>query len=387
VVHRCSGLASALFLIVAGLTGAIIPFYDELERVLNPHLHVVQASGTALRPDELIAAAERSIPRAQVATVYLGRPADSAAAFYLDARVDPQTGAEYELPFDEVFIDPYSGRLLGRRSSGSLGLDREHLMPTLYQLHHTMLLPEPWGRWLLGGAALVWLVNCFIGFYLTLPQGRRSFLSAWAASWRVRLTRSVLPLSFGFHRAAGLWTWAMMLVLALSAVQFNLYDEVFSPALSMVASSEDPYETIPDAGQPLADAPLGWREALPRGRELMERRAVREGFEIRAEWRLSLVRNGGYYVYAVNSSRDVRDSNRGGETQVFFSAINGRELGFAHPYSAAGNAVTSWLSSLHMARLWGLPYRLFMSAMGVLVGVFALAGVIVWLKRREPASA
>ena len=38
VVHRWAGLTIALFLFVAGLTGAVISWDHELDEWLNPHL-------------------------------------------------------------------------------------------------------------------------------------------------------------------------------------------------------------------------------------------------------------------------------------------------------------------------------------------------------------
>ncbi len=40
--------------------------------------------------------------------------------------------------------------------------------------------------------------------------------------------------------------------------------------------------------------------------------------------------------------------------EAFASAIDGRELGFTHPYSAAGNTLSQWLSALHTGRVGGL---------------------------------
>ncbi|MGH8532637.1 MAG: PepSY domain-containing protein [Gammaproteobacteria bacterium] len=40
-LHRYAGLAIAFFLVVVGLTGSVLAFYEELERWLNPQLFTV----------------------------------------------------------------------------------------------------------------------------------------------------------------------------------------------------------------------------------------------------------------------------------------------------------------------------------------------------------
>jgi hypothetical protein len=44
-------------------------------------------------------------------------------------------------------------------------------------------------------------------------------------------------INFDLHRAVGLWTWVMLLVLAVSSVQYNLYDEIFRPTLTALLPS------------------------------------------------------------------------------------------------------------------------------------------------------
>ncbi len=46
-------------------------------------------------------------------------------------------------------------------------------MPFIWQLHLSLALGE-WGAWVLG-IALVWTLDCLIGFYLTLPVSTGAF--------------------------------------------------------------------------------------------------------------------------------------------------------------------------------------------------------------------
>lgn len=62
LLHRYAGLYMAFFLIVAGVTGSLIAFYDELEGIVNPHLHQVAPRGAALDAPTLIERAEARVP-------------------------------------------------------------------------------------------------------------------------------------------------------------------------------------------------------------------------------------------------------------------------------------------------------------------------------------
>ena len=102
-----------------------------------------------------------------------------AAAFGVEGKIDPSTGWPYALGYNQVFVDPVSGEILGKREWGAVSLSRENLLPFLYKLHYSLHVPEmwgidTWGLWLMGSVALLWTIDCFVGFYLTLPVRRAS---------------------------------------------------------------------------------------------------------------------------------------------------------------------------------------------------------------------
>jgi hypothetical protein len=77
-------------------------------------------------------------------------------------------------------------------------------------------------------AALIWTLDCFIGFFLAFPPGRRDNPASvpqnvrrwwwrWKPSWLVRWNSSQHKVTFDLHRAGGLWLWPLLLVFAWSA--------------------------------------------------------------------------------------------------------------------------------------------------------------------------
>jgi uncharacterized iron-regulated membrane protein len=288
------------------------------------------------------------------------------------------------LGFNVIHIDPYTGRVLGTRNLGAARFDREHIVAFLYRLHYTLALPEPWGRWLFGVVAVVWTLDCFVGAYLTFPRRRFRFLARWMPAWQVKWRASAARINFDLHRAAALWTWAMLLVLAVSSVELNLYGEVFQPVLGKVmpiVNVRDQVRRELQAAPPPANAaPIGWEAALARGRALMAEHAQRDRFTVEEETSLSFGRAFGVYAFRVRSTLDIDD--RYGRTMLYFSAVDGRELAFEHTYMASGNAVIRWLAMLHFGHVWGMPFRLFVFAMGILSAVLSVTGVLIWWRKR-----
>ena len=103
--------------------------------------------------------------------------------------------------------------------------------------------------------ALVWTLDCFSGFYLTLPArwrtattreadgmaegapatAGRSWWQRWKPAWGVRWGGGSYKLNYDLHRAFGLWTWGLLFTIAFTAFSLNLYREVFYPLMSTVS--------------------------------------------------------------------------------------------------------------------------------------------------------
>lgn len=162
--------------------------------------------------------------------------------------------------------------------------------------------------------------------------------------------------------------------------QFILYNEVFSPALkAFLPVVEMPDASITPTGLG-AEPKLTWDQALEYGRALAAKHSKLGGFSIEREDSLRLDRHQGVFIYSVKTSFDMRDHFA--DTRVFLSASDGRELAFTYPYVAPGNAVSQWLSALHTGRVWGIPYRIFLSLMGMIAAALSVTGVFIWWKKR-----
>jgi uncharacterized iron-regulated membrane protein len=87
----------------------------------------------------------------------------------------------------------------------------------------------------------------------------------------------------------------------------------------------------------------------------------------------------------VRSSRDIQDKR--GRTRVFFDANDGSlKLVLLPTGQFSGNTITSWLIALHDANVFGLPYRIFVSALGLVIAMLSVTGVYIWWKKRKARS-
>lgn len=394
--HRYVGLALAAFLLMAGITGSLLAWNHELEawaapslwRVERPHADAPQVDPLLLRDRVQALYPDTFVARAPLK----GRP-DQPVIFRLFALPDPVTGAAQELANDEVFVDPYTGRVLGQRKWGDVTQGAKNLMPFVYRLHHTLLFGEV-GSYVLGVIALLWTVDCFVGAWLTFPPRRRasrgvsrdgavqqkSWLGRWRTSWSLRWRgSSSYRRHLDVHRVAGLWPWAMLFVVAWSAVAFNL-SEVHDPVMKAFFAHQA------DKDLPMLDVPrmtpaLDWQAARRHGRVLMAQQAAQDRFEVLEEDALTYDPRNGIYSYRVRSTRDA--ASRWGITQLSFDGETGMLLKVWLPTgSASGDTIRTWTTTLHMAGVGGWPLQLLVCGVGLAVSALSVTGVAIWWKKR-----
>jgi uncharacterized iron-regulated membrane protein len=379
-LHRWAGLAMTIFLVIVGLTGSLLAFYSELDHLIAPQIYATpQPAAIRLGPATLAERAEALVPEARTTSVWLWYPDQVLVA--MTGRDEPSTGKPAELGFEQLLLDPGTGQELGRRNWGDLSQGTINLMPFVYKLHYALALGMP-GVWVLGIVALAWTLDCFIGFYLTLPAGRHGFWRRWKPAWLVKGSAGAFRLNFDLHRASGLWLWIVLLGFAWSSVYMNLWDTVYTWATRAVMEYHTPWTDLGELPQPREVPRLGWREAQAVGDRLLVEEGARRGFTVEAPVGLSYEPDKGLYQYRVRSSKDVEDHR--GNTRVFFDGASGALTLLLLPTGQyAGNTFTSWIYALHMANMFGLPWRIFACALGLGIVVLSVTGVYIWWKKRS----
>ena len=398
-VHRWAGLFVALFLIVAGLTGAVTSWDHELDEWLNADIMEAPGRAPLQDPMALRAAVEAADPRVQVSYITLGLEEGHAASFLVRPRTDPATGHPFVLDYNNVFIDPVTAKITGQRDSLAVSMSRRSLMPFLRTVHYSLHIPAFWGTdrcgyWLMGGVALVWLLDSFVALYLTTPRRLRpttgdaarhrpgaSGWQRWKPSWLLRWKAGGYKLNFDLHRAGGLWVWGVIIVVAFTSFSLNLYREIFYPVMSLVSTTTPgPYETQTPAPFGTFITPtLGFEEAT----RAAQAEAVRRGFTTQAG---GIYYGGNYAFYNVSFFDPENESGVGGMglSNIYIDAKDGRVLGAYEPWKGSAADVFVQLQlPLHSGRILGLPGRILMSLMGLMVAMLSVTGIVIWARKRR----
>ncbi|WP_249679708.1 PepSY-associated TM helix domain-containing protein [Pseudomonas abieticivorans] len=373
-LHRYVGLATALFLLLAGLTGSILAFQHELDEWLNPHFYQAEGQGRVMPPGQLVDKLQGEHPRLQVWYMEYPQEAGHPALLAAVARMDPATGKPFAEKNQVFYLDPVTGIALGKRYWGECCFSAQNLVPFLLEFHYTLALPEHIGLWVMGIVALLWVLDCFVAIILTLPRGK-PFWGKWGKAWKIKRGAHAYRLNMDIHRAGGLWLWLLLVPVAISSVAMNLPAQVFKPVVSLVSPiTPSVYETrgrMPASS--LGVTGLSYQQAY----ELAQQEGKRLG--------LTAAIGELYYSFEYNfygAGFGHHDTNAQGKSWLFLHGTDGSLLGQEIAgQGTLGERFYRLQLPIHGGRIIGFTGQVLISILGVVIAVLSGTGVYIWWRK------
>ena len=366
-LHRWSGFVIMVLLLIAAATGIWLVFRQEFDRTLHSRLRVVVPAATRLSEDEIVARVESAFPEASVSLVQFSQRPDESVSLQMTPR-----HSTARLTFDHVYVNQYTGEVLGDRNTRS-GMTLDSLDSLILSLHF-QLVAGAWGYLIMGIAALTWLLTNLAGVVLAWPRLWHRFRS-WIPILSAR-TRSAYVLNYDLHRASGVWLLPVLTVMAFTSVALNLPQivrplvELFSPLSRLPSGTHiSPEEAVVTFGQ--SDAAV--HRMFP---EAKTNNIFRD------------LGNGRDSVY-FHLPGDV---NPQGDNFALIDLKSGAITAIRRPArGSAGDRFMAWLFPLHTGAAFGWTGRLLIVLGGIVIVVLNVTGLytwsVRWLKRRRRSSA
>ena len=210
--HFYAGLFVAPFMILLSLTGIIYLFKPQLDPLMYRQLMVVPVVGQRLTADQLLERVHAAYPQASISQ-YLAPPAsDRSGQFVIKEPIGVPVGGSTGAPNRElkVFIDPYTGKLLGRQDAAL------NLQAIARALHGELMIGTVGDRLveLAAGWGIVLVVS---GLYLWWPRAGNLASGVLWPRWRSRgraLWRDI-------HGVVGFWGSILLLFMLISGMTWT----------------------------------------------------------------------------------------------------------------------------------------------------------------------
>jgi len=338
-------------MIVIGVTGSILVFRAELERLTG--LKPWQNIRTKDQPADIAAVVENlraAYPRYHIVSV--DTPAENDATFVAVLQGRNRI---------KVASDPKDGKVLGEFPRG------ENWLGVVEELHVSLLIQlRGRGRMLNGvGATFLLLLNA-TGMVVWWPGIRN-----WRRALKVDFQRNWRRINFDLHVSVGFWTILIASFWALSGVYFGWPRQVFQfvNSLSPVISARPPAISV----EPESDAPdLDFRQVVQQAYKI-DPGATLHGIAFPYSRRapLAILLRRGNSV-----GRDYVDT-------VYFNPYNGRYI--ATWRYGVNKSIGDWIIwsqvPLHFGTYWGFWVKLVWAVCGLAIPLLAVTGLLMYWNR------
>lgn len=343
-LHLWAGATAAVFLIVLGVTGSLMVFEEEIDRVLNPKLTWVHPANQRLSLTEMKARLENAYAGYTVAGFVISPRDDIAWGAFLRSRTARPMG---------VAFNPFTGSVLGNEA------DRNDFMNKVHQFHLRLLAGK-------AGATIVSVVAVFLLFLsisgLVLWSPRRIF--------SVNLRSPLKKFNFDLHQALGIYTSVFLMIFSVTAIAIHWENPATALANRLTHSPETP--------------PFPPRRPPPSGAvRLSPDQLLAIAEQTAPGARATSIQLEGNPIRI--PMKYPEDRTPAGRTNIFVDAYTGKVV--YHLNSRTGpvgfRIVKLWNREIHTGDIGGLPTRILASLLSLALPVMAVTGPLIWWNRRR----
>ena len=335
--HLIVALVCGVFVVIFGVTGAILAFEPEIDHLTHSHLFYVKPQGQMLSIAGWTAAANKVFPN-EKPELYGLPPADDRSAY-----VAFDSGA--------VVVNPYTGEILGIRN-GPTWLDYVHQ----FHLRLGIQAESDYGKKIMSWMGFGMLFLAVSGLYL------------WWPVKRIRISGGADKRRFWFdlHNAVGIVSLVFLLLLSVTGIVIG-FERTSTPLFYRITGSQP--VRAPKAPPAAEGTPI----ITPDQAATIARGAVPEAVPI-------LMRmNQGMYTIA---ARFPEDRTPGGRTRIYVDAHTGQVLlADTSRTTAAGNRLVILNRAIHTGDIFGIPSKMVMSLASLAAVAQFVTGLMMWVKR------
>ncbi|MFT3990442.1 MAG: PepSY-associated TM helix domain-containing protein [Luteolibacter sp.] len=347
--HSWLGLIAGLGLLLIGLTGTILVFKTELDRLLAPQAtHAENPSLPRLPEDEFYAKVRAELPGHAISG--WGRiPGAKVNQVYATP-----LGASEGRPF---YADATTGKILGSHESGNLFTD------WILELHYSFFAGHP-GVFIAGVFAVILCLLGITGVWIYRKFWKTLFLLRWGKSARIVFS--------DIHKMVGIFSTLFNLILGFTGAWWNISHAIAD------WSGHEPEPVVKSVESHLAPG-------LSIDHMLAEAEKKAPGFQ--PNW-ISLPTPDEPTLSAYGAVAGQNPFRSDYSTSATFDAKTGEPkitLASDEPLTAQ---ILDAFRPLHYGTFGGLPTKILWSLGGLTPGILALTGSLMWWKRkfRKPSK-
>lgn len=352
-LHLWIGVGLAVLIVPISISGAALVWHDDLDRLIAPSRYAV--TGSEVRQD----------PSAYLSNAAAAVPGQTAASLRWPEREGfPITVAVRGAPAEPggrprsttVFLDPPTGTVLGTSEFGSSFIGAMHM------LHGNLMVPQFSGRQIVGWVGVGMLILSLTGIWLWWP---RNNAFRRAMRWR----RSPDQFS-NLHHMIGFWISIPLAIVSFTGIYISFPNQA-RPLMGMVAPMSQQ-----QGGRPNFNAQV---MANPKSTPAAAIAAAQQAQPARAPASLALpTRQSPVWRVQMRDASETVTTVEVNDESGTASVLPNRAL--------AGDRASQWMRWIHEGSHSPFVWAVLVFLTGVLPPVFAVTGIVMWLRRRRASK-
>ncbi|MGG7662421.1 PepSY-associated TM helix domain-containing protein [Dyadobacter sp. BHUBP1] len=354
-LHLWLGVSSGLVVFIVALTGSILVFEEELEPVIYPKFHVVEASKdqSTLPLDKLRSAVASAYPKQRIARIVIEPHPSRTVIFGL-------VKGKKEKDVFSVAVSPYTAEITDTRR------ENESFFHIVLQLHRYLCL-ENTGKAITGVATIMFIVIMITGLALWWPN-RKQAKQRFTIKWNAKFKR----LNWDLHAVFGFYVLPFTFLIALTGLVWS-----YQWVNNMI------YLTFDGKPQQKREAPanVGIRNTTSMGtlaKIISETNRLlphpgRIQFTLPESDSLSIT------VSKVNETASVSNV----VDFLYFDQNDGHLLGKRlYDDETTGMKVRRLVFPIHTGSIWGWPTKVPALIVALITATLPVTGMVIWVGRK-----
>jgi uncharacterized iron-regulated membrane protein len=333
---------TGLYIIVASLSGALLIWRIDLQRLTDPDLFTPTRPGAMVDAETVLAAVRAAYPLHHVSGV--DAPTTSRPTYL--------SYATQGAAFVTILADPATGRVLGE-------LPARGPVRTLQELHFNLLGGRR-GRIFNGVGAIALLTMCVTGVVIWWPTPslwRRAFVVDVHRHWRLVIR--------DLHGGVGIWTFLFLAMWAVTGAAFA-FPSTFR---SIVGSFSRLTVVRPPSSTPQGRAELSWNDLIARARRLVPDQHVARVVIPSSERDPFLV------MFSASAPTPAGGASL---RSIYLDQYSGNVIEQPSPRRTAGDSVMAWTAPLHVGNFAGTGVKIAWTLAALAPTLLFVTGVVMY---------
>lgn len=367
-LHLWLGVSSGLVVFIVALTGSILVFEEELEPVIYPQFHVVEApkDQSPLPLDKLRSTVASAYPQQRIARIEIEPHPGRTIIFGL-------VKGKKEKDVFSVAVNPYNAQITDTRR------ENDSFFHIVLQLHRYLCMGDT-GKAITGVATILFIVIMITGLVLWWPN-RKQTKQRFTIKWNAKFKR----LNWDLHAVFGFYVLPFTFLIALTGLVWS-YKWVNSMIFLTFDGKPQQKREVP--------ANIGTVNALSIGDNALTNgtnRAVGTLAKIVTETHRLLPHPGRIQLTLPESdslSITVSKVNENASISnvvdfLYFDQTDGKLISKRlYDDETTGMKVRRLVFPIHTGSIWGWPTKVLALIVALITATLPVTGVIIWIGRK-----